>query len=189
MNHTKSTAPDEAGGLERGLFEALVREHGSRLSLFLSAAVPDPLVREELLQETLLVAWRRLVDFDPERNFGAWLRGIATRLVLARRRADGRRGPTLDPAVLEQLDQLCEAPEGRAGDWGAVEVEALRVCLARLGDRERELVERRYSEGRRGADLAAALGRSVEGTRKALQRVRARLHECVSGRLALEVRP
>lgn len=172
------------------LFEALVREHGPRLRVYLGAAVRDPLVVDEVFSECLLVAWRRLADFDPERSFGNWLRGIARNLILARRRADGRRGPLVDPAVLEELGSLCDAGGAPESERLGEELDALRICLGKLPDDARALVRLHYTDGHRGVELAERLGRSVEATKKLLQRVRARLFDCMTLRLeAREVTP
>ena len=169
---------------ERALFEALVREHGGRLRLYLRAATRDEAATDDLLQETLLVAWRRIGDFDPERCFGAWTRGIAARLVLARSRT--RRGVALSPEVLEQLEELCATEPGLAASRLTHELDALDRCVERLTPEQRELIQLRYTEGRAVAALAEHAGRSVEGTKKVLQRVRARLHECITATLAAE---
>ena len=57
------------------VFAILVREHADRLLAYLRATVPASSV-DDLFQETVLVAWRRLPDYDRARPFGAWLRGI-----------------------------------------------------------------------------------------------------------------
>ncbi|QDU66101.1 sigma-70 family RNA polymerase sigma factor [Engelhardtia mirabilis] len=177
---------DRTPQVGRALFEALVREHGPRLRLFLGAVERDPQAREELLQETLLVAWRRLESFDPDRSFGPWLRGIGRNLVLARQRALGRRGVIVDPSVLDQLEGLLDAPAQAEVERMELELAALRACLEGLPAQQRAVVDQRYREGRRGAELARGLGRSLESTKKSLQRVRARLHDCVTTKLAAQ---
>jgi RNA polymerase sigma-70 factor (ECF subfamily) len=161
-----------------------VREHGSRLRLFLRAAARDATTVDELFQEALLVAWRRRGDFDPERCFGKWIRGIASRLVLARRRQDARRMPSLDAQMLEHLDELCATPAGRAATQTGDELQALRRCVAGLTDAQQEIIRLRYEEGHTGRKLAERVGRSVEATKKVLQRLRARLHDCIRTTLA-----
>lgn len=168
------------------LFEALVREHGGRLRLFLNAAARDPLVADELFQETLLVAWRRLDDFDPERCFGRWLRGIGAMQLRARRREDARRGPVIDPGVLEQIEELCSTEPGSAASRIEEELEALRACLGRLPDEQRTLLSQHYRDGSPLRVVAERAGRSLEATKKVMQRLRARLHQCIRATLATE---
>ena len=56
------------------LFETLVREHADMLTVYLRAALGDVPEVDDLFQETMIVAWRRLDDFDQTRSFAAWLR-------------------------------------------------------------------------------------------------------------------
>ena len=64
----------------RKLFETLVREHADMLTVYLRSALGDTSDVDDLFQETMVVAWRRLDDFDQTRPFGPWLRGIARNL-------------------------------------------------------------------------------------------------------------
>ena len=68
------------------LFETLVREHAGMLTVYLRSALGDVSDVDDLFQETMVVAWRRLDDFDHTRPFGPWLRGIAKKLLQAHQR-------------------------------------------------------------------------------------------------------
>ena len=67
---------------EKRSFEILVRENTRMLTVFLRSRVKDEAAVDDLFQETMLVAWKRLDDCDLSRPFGPWLRGIAHRLVI-----------------------------------------------------------------------------------------------------------
>lgn len=100
----------------KDLFEILVREHAGLLTVYLRSAVRDAALADDIFQETLLVAWRKLDQFDKRRPFGPWLRGIASRLILAERRR-ARRLPVLcEAAALEYLDSRCRALDHQHGD-------------------------------------------------------------------------
>src|SRR4030095_1216705 len=74
------------GPSARQVFEILVHEHADMLTAFLRSLVLDSSAIHDLFQETMLVAWRRLADYDRARPFGPWLRGIAGVLVMEHRR-------------------------------------------------------------------------------------------------------
>ena len=61
------------------------------LTVFLRSRVNDEAAVDDLFQETMLVAWKRLDECDLSRPFGPWLRGIAHRLVMALYRKQNRR--------------------------------------------------------------------------------------------------
>lgn len=53
----------------------------------------------------MLVAWRRLDERDLDRPFGPWLRGIASRLVLAHYRKQQVAPVVMHEAVLNVIDR------------------------------------------------------------------------------------
>ncbi len=64
---------------ETKAFEILMRENSRMLLSYLNCVVQDVASVDDLFQETMVVAWRRLGDCDLSVPFGPWLRGIATR--------------------------------------------------------------------------------------------------------------
>lgn len=63
---------------------------------------------------------------------------------------------------------------------------ALERCLAKLEDAQRELLLLSYQPGARFHEVAARAGRSVQGHYKSVQRLRARLLECIEGEMKRE---
>lgn len=165
------------------VFEILVRQHADMLTAYLRAVVREPAVADDLFQETMLVAWRRLDVYDPKRPFGAWLRGIAGRLVLAERRT---RAAVVfcDEVVLEQLDHRLGQVEARPGDTFEEKLDGLRKCQEELPDVYREIIGLRYRDGLSPAELVTRLNISWDAQKKRLQRARALLLDCLTRKLA-----
>jgi RNA polymerase sigma-70 factor (ECF subfamily) len=65
-------------------------------------------------------------------------------------------------------------------------LDALWHCLALLGGRDRELVQLRYAPGATTQGVAARVGRSADAVYKALNRIHARLLQCIRRSLDLE---
>src|SRR5690606_3412214 len=87
---------------------------------------------EEEAQETWLTAARRIDDFDPELGtFGAWVRGIAFR-VMANAVRSGRRAAV----AREALGQSLARPEGTPA-VGMETTEHVAVTLTALPDGDR----------------------------------------------------
>jgi RNA polymerase sigma-70 factor (ECF subfamily) len=63
---------------------------------------------------------------------------------------------------------------------------ALDGCLAKLGEKQRELINERYTPGRSLEQLAANTGRTAGSLRIALHRIRELLKNCVEQTLAQE---
>src|SRR5476651_1555900 len=126
-------------------FIAQVRQHQSRLR----ASIRAPGVRTEavddIAQDTFLLAWKKIAEFDHDGNFGAWVSQIARRLIANERRKDARRSRLLAGEVTDLLLQMASE-----GDQAAARMEksdafaALRDCLEQLPPHGREIIRLRY---------------------------------------------
>ncbi|MEL6428921.1 MAG: sigma-70 family RNA polymerase sigma factor [Planctomycetota bacterium] len=161
------------------LFEILVREHAGMLDVFLKSAVRDPGLADDLFQETVLTAWNRLDDFDQERPFGPWLRGIARRKVLAAHRKSASAVALTDPGALEALEEQCARLHHRPGDTLDEKLDGVRRCIEDLAEPYRDAVRARYEEDLDGARLAERLSTNNERAKKLVQRARRLLAACI----------
>lgn len=142
---------------------------------------------EEVVQETLLVAWRELPGYRPEREFRIFLRSIAVRLCsnLRRRRRDALTADGIvevaspERSLLDQLDDR----QRNETVW--------RAARAVLSPADQQIAYLRYVLDYGNADIAAKLGVSdTDQIRVALQRLHRqlkaelhrRLREPVAGR-------
>jgi RNA polymerase sigma-70 factor (ECF subfamily) len=167
------------------LFEILVREHADMLTVYLRSLVRDPSLVDDLFQETMLTAWRRLDQFDRSRPFGPWLRGIAAKLVLAERRKSSARMLLCDEQVLEVIGRRLDEVTRRPGGTLDEKLDALRKCLKTLPKAYHAAVCLRYQEELSPPDIAARLAITCEAVKKRLQRARARLLDCLERKLAV----
>jgi RNA polymerase sigma-70 factor (ECF subfamily) len=171
----------------RDLFEILVRDHIDSVRAFLLASLRDAVAAEDVLQETFLVAWRILDRYDRQLPFGPWVRGIAGKLVLNHRRRLGRsRVHYCDDQVLAHIDDRFEQFHRLQGDTFDEKLDALRDCLTRLGDAQREAIRLHYEHGLHCKEIAAKLGIGFEAVKKHLQRGRAVLQRCLATKVSSE---
>ncbi|HEX6810192.1 MAG TPA: RNA polymerase sigma factor [Planctomycetota bacterium] len=174
---TKNLARASAlGGHE--VFEILVRDHSAMLLSFLRSLLRAADLVDDLFQETMLTAWRRLPDYDRERPFGPWLRGIAVRLVLKHRERHARGAVTCEPEVLEALELRYRAAAASPETFAAV-AERLQQCLQSLPQKLRDVIGFVYEQGMRLCDAARAIEVSEEAAKKRVQRGRQQLAECL----------
>lgn len=162
----------------RDLFEILVRENADMLTSFLRSAVSDAAVVDDLFQETFLVAWKNLDRYDRSRPFAPWVRGIASRLVLAERRRSYRHRVTTE-AEIEHLGELFDTFNERVGDTWGEKLEALSRCLDRLKPPLRKVLDLRYQGGLGCREIAQSTGDSLEAVKKRLQRARSQVAVCL----------
>jgi RNA polymerase sigma-70 factor (ECF subfamily) len=182
-----------AGGGDDAARQQVLLRHQHRLRQMVAvrmdrrlAARVDP---SDLVQEALMDAHQKLSDYIRKRPlpFYPWLRRLAwERLVQLHRRHlhAGRRSvlreeaPALpDESAAELADRLggkTSSPSGRAVRQELRD--RLRTALARLNDRDREVLVLRYLEQLPTADIAAVLGISAGAVRVRHTRALTRLH-------------
>jgi RNA polymerase sigma-70 factor (ECF subfamily) len=163
----------------RDVFEILVREHADMLIAYLRSLLgADPTV-DDIFQQSMLVAWRRLGEYDRSRPFGPWLRGIARTLVMEHHRRARSRATCTDPVVLAELDLRYDQVSSLPGDTFRERAERLHACMARLPEAMRHAIEMVYARGLMLSAAADALGASEEAVKKRVQRARVLLAECL----------
>lgn len=160
------------------LLQRFIAERASLIG-YLRMLLPSDDAVEDAFQDTFLVVSRRAADFERDRDFGAWVRGIARNLALKRRSAL-QRTRTVDPQAFADALDLAYGEAELADDPTGEDVRHLTSCLQRLGGQQRDLLDLRYGQGRSMADLATATGRTERAIQVALSRLRAVLHDCIS---------
>lgn len=169
------------------IFEILMRENADMLLAYLRASVRDNHVVEEIFQETMVVAWRRMPEFDRTRSFGKWLRGIARRLILAHFRKEGKEPVSVDEHSLDWMDRKFAQIQSRSGDTLREKLSLLRECVDSLSEENRRTIEARYLDQCSLNEIVSRLGLAVQTVKKRLYRAKLQLADCIEGKLpALE---
>jgi RNA polymerase sigma-70 factor (ECF subfamily) len=143
---------------------------------------------EDLVQETLLRAWRGRERLERREWFRAWLYKIATNACLDAIKRDGRRVPSLGsfrdvPWLQPYPDRLLEelAPPAEQPDAAIVERETIELTflavMQLLPPRQRAVLVLRDVLDWPANDVAELLEIGVAAVNSALQRARATLRE------------
>jgi RNA polymerase sigma-70 factor (TIGR02960 family) len=181
---------------DESAFEALTEMFRPALQLHCYRIVGSVQDAEDLVQESLMSAWRALNQFERRSSLRSWLYRIATNRCLNHVRDRGRRLPEL-PAPIEPIPQppqptrlsepvwlepypdvLLErqADRGQEPDARYEEREAIGlafVCaLQQLPPRQRAVLVLRDVLAFRAAEVAEMLGMTEVAVNRALQRAR-----------------
>ena len=156
-------------------FLRLYVENQHRLAGFVHALVPNWQDAEELLQESLLILWRKFDEFDVASEFFSWAARVIQYEVLNYRRRRKRLGPQLSETAIEGIAAAAVAVSTDL----ELQREALASCVEQLPERDRCIVALRYREGGSVSAVAQAIDRSTSMVNKSLQRIRLRLLKCV----------
>ena len=167
-------------------FVDLVREHQSGLRAFIRSLGVDPMWVDDLAQEALVIAYERRRDYDEALSFRNWVWGIARHCVLNERRKTARRSRILH----ENLTEILLATAGDStesegwNDDDRARAAALKACLEEVPERSRELLRRRYEQEMKATDLAEEFQMNPSAMRKALERIRTSIRQCMETRLS-----
>jgi RNA polymerase sigma-70 factor (ECF subfamily) len=157
--------------------EALYRGARDDVYAYVATLLHDDAAAEEVTAQAFERAVRRRRSYDRRRGSPrAWLFGIARNAALDELR---RRRRTAALAA-EPADLAAAAPEDEADR--AVRRSAVRVALASLAPREREIVALKFHAGLDNAEIARVLGVSVTNAGTLLHRAMTQLREAVDAR-------
>lgn len=173
---------------DREHFVEQVREHHAGLRGFVRALGVDPMWVDDVAQEAFIVAYNRLDEFDSEREFGPWLRGIARNLVINERRKSARRKRILSDNLTDVLlstSSLPEEEEEEMGDRGLAKLNALKACISTLPEKSLKMMKARYEQESSAQDIAEEFEMKPPAVRKALERMRTSLKKCMDEKLEM----
>lgn len=159
-------------GDERAAAE-LVRRHARPLGRFLYSLGADPGELEDLVQETLFRAFRRVDGWRGGASFRSWLLTIGSNLLRDQvRRRKGKLVPLDDRDIVSESNPHAEL--------AAAEAEArVREGLAQLPRLQRQVFLLRVQEGTEYEEIAAVLGTTPGAARVHYHHAVKRLKELV----------
>ena len=179
---------------EEQAFRALVEPYRRELQVHCYRITGSLTDAEDMLQETLLAAWRGLPGFQQRSSLRSWLYRIATNQCLNALRAAGRRLPAspvppfqppeptrrgeitwLQPypdVLLEGIADTAPGPEARYQAAEAIEL-AFVTGLQRMPPRQAATLVLRDVLGYPAGEVATMLGTSPAAVKGTLQRARA----------------
>ncbi|MFB9839183.1 sigma-70 family RNA polymerase sigma factor [Actinoallomurus acaciae] len=164
--------PDDEG---RALVDRLYADHGAMLLSYVTRLTSDPYQAEDVVQETMLRAWRNAGRLTSGRgSVAGWLMRVAHNICVDRFRARRARPDEVaaDAAAAPFLEDHASA---------VVDSVVVAKALSRLGPAHREVLGVVYFADRTAAEAAELLGLPV-GTVKsrvhhALRRLRLHIDE------------
>lgn len=151
------------GGKEEYAFNLIVRKYSERLYWHIRKLVLDHEQTNDLLQETLVKAWRYLPNFRGDSKLFTWLYRIATNETLTYLKRERLKNilTLSDPSYT--VEERLVADELFLGDQLQI---ALHKAIAKLPPKQRMVFTMRYFDEMKYEEMAEVLGGS-EGSLKA----------------------
>jgi RNA polymerase sigma-70 factor (ECF subfamily) len=154
---------------DRQAFELLYRIYYRRLTRFLEQVMRRPFLVEEVVNDTMLVVWRKAEGFNHASRVSTWIFAIAYRKALkALKRTERRREVPWDGE-----GSIAEGPEVELMER---EVQLrMRRALATLSAEQRAVVELTYYHGYAYREIAEIVGCPVDTVKTRMFHARRKL--------------
>lgn len=160
---------------DRHAFELLYRLYYRRLTRFLEQVMRRPYLVEEVVDDTMLVVWRKADGFNHASRLSTWIFAIAYRKALkALKRADRRR-----EVPWEGEGSAQEGPESELMEREAHH--RLREALTTLSTEQRAVVELTYYHGYAYREIAQIVGCPVDTVKTRMFHARRKLKVLLEG--------
>lgn len=163
-------------------FVRFLTKSQSRAYAFIRGLVRSRSDADDVLQETLMIAWEKFDQFDPDTDFTRWVCSIARLEVLTLKRNQQR----LMPFFTERLAEALANDLGELANDLDARTEALEHCRGELRPRQQDLLRRRYANQQSVSEIAGELERTESAVYKALQKIHDALFDCIERQLAME---
>jgi RNA polymerase sigma-70 factor (ECF subfamily) len=155
---------------DRAAFECLYRRYRPRLLRFSQRMAQSPATVEEILNDTMLVVWRRAGTYNGTCKVSTWIFAIAYRLTLkALRHLDD----PVDGASEDSADEAAAGPEGRL--IATQQAAGLRTVLAQLSPDQRAVVDLAYFQDFSYQEIASVLACPVDTVKTRMFHARRKL--------------
>jgi RNA polymerase sigma-70 factor (ECF subfamily) len=170
LNRRRRLSADPRVGAPDRQLRALIDDHADAIFRMAFSVLRDRGLAEDVVQETLITAWRRLPEWRGDGSLQGWVLSIAhnTSVSYLRRIRDDATEPSRMPEHAAPDDV-----ERHVG--GRADLEALTSALAGLDDISRSVVVLRDIEGLSYQEIADVLGLPLPTIKTRLLRARREL--------------
>lgn len=138
---------------EKEAFEALYRLYGPRLQRFICSVTKQPALVEEIIDDSMLVVWRKAYTFNHTAKVSTWIFAIAYRQSLKALRRLGQRA---DTTADEQPDLPTPGPDDALQQQQLHQ--QLEHALEALSPEQRAVMELTYYFGYACREVAQIMG-------------------------------
>jgi len=162
---------------EKEAFEALYRLYNPRLQRFVRSVTKQPALVEEILDDTMMVVWRKAYTFNHRSKVSTWIFAIAYRQAL---KALKRLGSLEEPEAAAYADVTALGPDD------ALQQQELRKhlddALSTLSPDQRAVMELTYYFGYACREIAQIMSCPVDTVKTRMFYARRKLRASLASR-------
>lgn len=162
-------------------FEEACEKRRQSLMAYAYTCSRDIHLSEDIVQETLLIAFKKRERYFPESDFGAWLIAIC-RNVWFKERDKRRVRERHHPFIQEHAAQIFTEEHYAEDKWEAEE-SALGACMEKLPEVDKEIIQRHFQGEEKYQEIASVMDKTLSWVKVRMHRSRKALLECVQRRI------
>lgn len=153
-----------------------------QITAYARVIVKDLHLAEDIFQEVCVAAIKACGQFDSPEGTVRWAMKVARNRALDHLRRKKNQAFPLSPDLLDQLaeDWMHAISEKDRRLYPDTAFEHLEECLDTLTPRTRKLLDLRYRQGKKPADIAVLLGQKLQAVYKTITRANATLKSCMN---------
>ncbi len=133
----------------------------------------------DILQLTNIALWEKFETYDSGKPFMGWAITTARFQIMSFLRDRKREPLVFDTDVVAGMQLLAESEINQIPP----RAEALRICLSKLKPEHHTILSQRYAKRVPLTEISADCGRSIDGVKGLLKRLRKSLGKCIDTQL------
>ena len=146
-----------------------------RLYSYVMTMVASPADADDIVQDVASVMWKKFDEYQPGTDFSAWAVTIAKYKLFHHFRDNAAQKRKFSQKGIEIIETI-EAQEAKKEDD---RIDALRNCLSKLKQPDREILSLRYEEGQTLKSLSGRLDLNINTLYSKLSKLHNILLNCV----------
>lgn len=174
----ESVSKETLRGVARGNRDAMAKVYSTMQPFcfgYFRSKVLDTNVAEDLTQETFLRVFRDFGRYDASRDFNGWLVGVCRNVFREYvRKMSGRREIVWAELCLD----LAETVDDEVGLYEDL-LPLVPDCMARLAPNSRTVLSAHYRDGKKVAEIAVDMQRSLSAVKMQMLRARKAIKSCI----------
>ncbi len=162
---------------DRSGFATLYARHFSAVFGYFRARVLASHDAEDMAQEVFVRIYKALAKFDTDQLFRPWALGIARNVLREFIRKKHRRGEVAWSELCLDLEEQMEEDESVFEDI----LDFVPLCMNEINESGSEALKSHYMGGRKVAEIADHMGRTLGAVKVLMVRARQALKRCIQG--------
>ena len=173
-----SKSPSDRGERFMKLYTAIQR----RLYGYVMSMIPDTAAVDDIIQETVTLMWKQFDKFEPGTDFLAWAFCIARNQIYHYIKLRQTQKKHFSKQTIEAIEEAVAQKSQNADQ----RFDALRKCVAKLPDKDRQLLAMRYEIGATLRTVSQRAEQSINTLYNRLYRIRIVLLNCIEKTMSQE---